>query len=243
VLVGVGCRGIADRRKVQQALGEHEALGSGEDAMGNVRAVVEDGTEVALRRQEVLADACLQCRCPTPLIHDVLLGDPVDARPADAARRRMDDFESKPLDVRWARFQEMISRCIRCNACRAACPMCYCQECLLDQARPRWLGAGTDISDVAIYHLIRAFHLAGRCAECGACARACPMGLDTCLLARKMSLDVEDLYGYRPGESTDGTPPLSTFSMDDPQEFLTEPSPVTAASGEAGQSKPGGRPR
>lgn len=101
--------------------------------------------------------------------------------------------------------------------------MCYCKDCLLDQARPRWVGAGTDISDVTIYHLVRALHMAGRCTECGACARACPMGIDTRLLVRKSSQVVEDLYGYRAGEAVDATSPLSAFAMDDPQEFLTEP--------------------
>jgi len=224
VLVGIACPGVVDRRKAERALGEHQALGAGEDARGNVHAVVDDGTEVTLRREQIVADACLECRAPTPSLHDVLLGTPVEAKETDAARRRMAEFESRPLDVRWARFQEMLAKCIRCNACRQACPMCSgCKTCLLDQTRPRWIGAGTDISDVGIYHLLRAFHLAGRCTECGACARACPMGLDVRLLARKMCQEVEDLYGYRPGEATDATPVLSAFSLDDPQDFVTEP--------------------
>ncbi len=224
VLVGIACPGVVDRRKAERALDGHEALGAGEDARGNVHAVVDDGTEVTLRRETILADACLECRAPTPALRDVLLGDPVEGRQADAARRRTTDFESKPLDARWARLQDTFSACVRCNACRQACPLCAgCKTCLMDQTRPRWLGAGTDPSDVLAYHLLRAFHLAGRCTECGACARACPLGLDVRLLSRKMSQEVEDLYGYRPGEAPDATPVLSTFSLDDPQDFITEP--------------------
>jgi ferredoxin len=223
VLVGIACPGMVDARKAERALGEHEALGAGEDVQGNLRAVVEDGTEITLRRDQIVADACLECRSPTPSLYDMMLGAPVEAKEPDAARRRTAEFESKPSDVRWARFQEVFSKCIRCNACRQACPMCYCKDCLLDQTRPRWIGAGTNLSDVAIYHLMRAFHMAGRCTECGACTRACPMGIDTRLLVRKLTLEVEDLYAYRPGEAIDATPPLSAFAMDDPQEFLTEP--------------------
>jgi len=223
VLVGVACPGMMDARKAERALGSREALGAGEDAQGNLRAVVEDGTEVTLRREDVLADACLECRSPTPSIHDVLLGSPVEAKETDAARRRTAEFESKPADVRWARLQQALAKCIRCNACRQACPMCYCKDCLLDQTRPRWIGAGTDISDVTLYHLVRAFHMAGRCTECGACARACPMGIDARLLVRKLNLEAEDLFGYRPGAAIDAVPLLSAFTMDDPQEFLTEP--------------------
>ena len=223
VLLGIACPGMVDRRKAEKTLGEHEALGAGEGAQGNIRVVVDDGTEITLRREDVVADACLECRSPAPSMHDVMLGTPVQGKNTDAARQRTAEFESRPLDARWARFQETVSRCIRCNACRQACPMCYCKTCVFDQSSPRWIGAGADISDVAIYHLVRAFHMAGRCTECGSCARACPVGIDPRLLVRKLSLEVEDLYGYRPGEAIDATPPLSAFAMDDPQEFLTEP--------------------
>jgi ferredoxin len=223
VLVGVACQGMVDRRKAERAPGAHEALGVGEDAQGNVRAVVEDGTEVTLRREEIIADACLECRSPAPSICDVMFGTPAEPKDAAVARRKTIEFQSRPLDARWALFREGLSKCIRCNACRQACPLCYCKDCLLDQTRPRWVGPGTDISDVAMYHLTRALHLAARCTDCGACARACPMGIDTRLLVRKLNLEVEALYGYRPAERMDATPLLSAFAMDDPQPFLTEP--------------------
>ncbi|MBM4036895.1 MAG: 4Fe-4S ferredoxin [Planctomycetes bacterium] len=224
MLVGVACPGMVDWRKAERALREHEPLGAGEDAQGNIHVVVEDGTELTLRREEIVADACLECRSPTPSIHDALLGTPVEGKDPEAARQQTAAFEAKPLSARWAHLQETFSRCIRCNACRQACPVCSCcKECLLDQTRPRWVGAGTDISDVTIYHLVRAFHMAGRCTDCGACARACPMGIDTRLLARKVNQEVEDLYGYRPGEALDAKPPLADFAADDSQDFLTEP--------------------
>jgi ferredoxin len=223
VLIGIACPGMADWRKAEQALGGHEALGAGEDAQGNVRVVTEDGTEVTLRREQIIADACLECRFPTPAIHDVMLGTPVEGKKTDAVRRVTAEFESRPADFRWARFREAFSKCMRCNACRQACPMCYCKDCLLDQTRPRWVGAGTEISDVLVYHLARAFHMAGRCTECGACERACPMGIDVRLLGRKLNVAAEDLYGCRPGETPDAPPALSTFAADDPQDFITEP--------------------
>ena len=223
VLVGVACEGMVDRQKAERALGPHEAVTAGEDQEGNVCVVLEDGTEITLPRDEIITDACLECRHPAPPIQDVMLGPPVEAHDTGRARRRTAEFESRPPDERWAQFRETLSKCIRCNACRQACPMCYCRDCLLDQTRPRWVGAGSDPSDVALYHLTRALHLAGRCTECGACARACPMGIDTRLLMRKIALEVEALYRYRPGETTEATPLLSTFAMDDPQDFLTEP--------------------
>lgn len=223
VLVEVACSGIVDRRRAEKALGGREALGSGEDAQGNIRVVVDDGSEITLRRDEVASEACRECQPAATTHHDVMIGAPGKAGKVDGARRRMAEFESRPLESRWATFQETFSRCIRCNACRQACPMCYCKTCVFDQTRPRWIGAGTESSDVALYHLVRALHLAGRCTGCGACERACPVGIDVRLLSRKLSVEVEDLYGYRPGEAMDRVPVLSSFSMDDPQEFITEP--------------------
>ena len=222
VLVGVACGGMVDRRKAGAALGDRDALDAEEDADGNIRAVVDGGQEVALSRDNILTVACTECRSPTPQVYDVLLGDGVEAQNPDLTRTHTAEFQSKDLGDRWAQFSEALVDCIRCNACRQACPMCYCRECLLDQTTPRWVGAGTEPSDVVIYHLVRAFHLAGRCTECGACTRACPMGIDTRLLIRKLNQDVEDLYGYTPGESIDATPPLSAFAMSDPEDFLTE---------------------
>ena len=106
VLVGVACPGVVDARKAEIALGDHEAPGGGEDARGNIRVVVDDGTEVTLRREDVLAEACLECRAPAPAIYDVLLGESAEAKETDAERRKAAEFESKPMDVRWMRFQE-----------------------------------------------------------------------------------------------------------------------------------------
>jgi ferredoxin len=223
VIVGVACPGMVDPRKAEDALGEHEALGAGENARGNIHAVVEDGSEVALPREAILADVCQECQWPNPSNHDVLLGETVEAKDPDAVERQTEEFEAKPLDARWAHLQDALAKCIRCNACRQACPMCYCKECLLDQTHPKWIGTSTDMSDVTIFHLMRAFHMAGRCTECGACARACAMGIDTRLLTRKMGREVEELYGYRSGEDADATPALAAFTMEDAQDFLTEP--------------------
>lgn len=223
VLVEVACGACVDRRKAEKALGGREALGAGEDEQGNIRVVVDDGTELTLRRDEVTSDACRECSVAVSAFHDIIVGAPREAGLTDGTRRRVAEVESMPLEARWALFQETFSTCIRCNACRQACPLCYCKTCVFDQNRPRWIGAGTESSDVLLYHLVRAIHLAGRCTGCGACERACSMGIDVRLLARKLCVGVEDLYGYRPGEAIEGIPAMSSFAMDDPQEFITEP--------------------
>ncbi len=223
VLVRVACGRMVDRRKAEEALGGRRALGAGEGVDGDVHVVVDDGTEVTLPRADITTDSCLECHGVTPQIPDIVLGAPADGQGMEAARRRVSEFASQPGASRWVRFTQTLSACIRCNACRQACPLCSCATCMFDQTMPRWIGAGNDASDIAIYHLTRALHLAGRCTGCGACERACPLGIDVRLLGRMLCAEVEDLYGYRPGEAVDTAPLLSTFAADDPQEFVTEP--------------------
>ena len=132
-------------------------------------------------------------------------------------------FECMTAAERWKYFESEISRCIRCNACRQACPNCFCKECFADQTNPRWIDAGDDVSDAMLYHIGRIFHQAGRCVECDACTRACPMGIDIRTFTQKLAYDVKDLYGFVPSFSFEEPLPLCTYRPDDKQDFITEP--------------------
>ena len=132
----------------------------------------------------------------------------------------MEELEGQSADERWAYFTREFSRCIRCYACRQACPSCYCPECFVDQSQPAWFGKSDDQADVVAFHLVRMYHLAGRCLDCGACARACPMHIDLRRLHKKLDKDVRELYDYEAGVDLEANPPLSTFQTDDPQDFI-----------------------
>jgi Fe-S oxidoreductase len=85
---------------------------------------------------------------------------------------------------------------------------------------PTWLGKTDALSDVLVYHFVRVFHMAGRCVDCGACSRACPVGIDLRELTQKMVQLVKDEYGFEAGLSLDAPPPLTTFQQDDAEEFI-----------------------
>jgi ferredoxin len=85
------------------------------------------------------------------------------------------------------------------------------------------MGVGAERTDVSIFHLIRIFHQAGRCVECDACVRACPMHIDLRPWTKKIAADVRELYGFTPDFDLERKPPLATFKEDDPQSFITEP--------------------
>lgn len=133
------------------------------------------------------------------------------------------EFAQLPETERWQKFREEISRCIRCYACRQACPMCYCTECFAETNNPAWIGVTTELTDTMIFHIVRIFHQAGRCVECDACVRACPMGIDLRPFTKKIAADVRELFGFTPGFDLETPPPLVTFREDDQQGFITEP--------------------
>ena len=223
VLIGVPCCGMVDLKKVD-ALAAGEEIAEAEEADGFLVLQTRQGKTLRAEREDLLQECCLECRFPLPPAEsvDVLVEGP-SREPGDGGQARVREFESKTPEERWNYFAAEMSKCIRCNACRQACPTCWCKECFADQDDLRWIGVGTDLSDTMAFHLIRIFHQAGRCVECDACFRACPMGVDLRTFTKKIATDVEELFGHVPNFSLEDVLPLSTFSDDDSEEFISDP--------------------
>ena len=67
-----------------------------------------------------------------------------------------------------------------------------------------------------VFHIIRAFHVAGRCTDCGECSRVCPQHIPLHLLNRKFIKDIDEFYGeYQAGADTDSRAPLTNFTQED----------------------------
>ena len=73
---------------------------------------------------------------------------------------------------------------------------------------------------MATFHILRAFHCAGRCTDCGACESACPQGIKMRVFTKKIEKDIRELYGYEPGMDEKAVPPMSVYRPDDPQDFI-----------------------
>lgn len=127
-------------------------------------------------------------------------------------------LESLSAADRWRYWQTQFRRCLRCYACRAACPLCYCPSCISEQHRPQWIPTTIDGRANTAWNVIRATHLAGRCTGCDQCSRACPAEIRLDLLNRKMALEVERQFGggLDPGERA----ALTDFRMEDPEGFI-----------------------
>jgi len=100
--------------------------------------------------------------------------------------------------------------------------MCYCPECFVDCSTPVWIEKAPDTADNMLFQSVRVLHLAGRCVDCGACDRACPMGINLRGITRKMVKEVKELFGYEAGVNMEDKPALNEFTADDPQPFLVK---------------------
>ena len=76
--------------------------------------------------------------------------------------------------------------------------------------------ANTTDFEENMFHIIRAFHVAGRCTDCGECSRVCPQHIPLHLLNRKFIKDIDELYGdYQAGEGAEERTPLTTYTKTD----------------------------
>ncbi len=217
VIIGVPCEGMVDGRAIATQFGSPIEEVTEDDTKITVKG---DGKEETYDRSEVLRQNCKVCVHKNPVLYDELAGDPV-AEPKDIDRyEEVEKVETLDTDDRWKFFEELVSTCIRCYACRDACPTCYCPTCFVDEAQPQWVGKTDDGSDVMTFHILRAFHTAGRCTDCGACASSCPMGIDMRAFTKKLEKDCLDLWDWEAGLTLDERPALETFKAADPEENI-----------------------
>lgn len=221
-VIGIPCTGMADRNKINTFFKDDSIVSCSEDGSGVLTIKTKSGRSLEVKKEDVMLEACRECSHPAPVYSDILIKGEAKKSPP-SRHERVREFEQKTRKERWEYFTNEISRCIRCYACRQACPNCYCKVCFADQTKPGWIGAGDNQTDIILYHIGRIFHQAGRCVGCDACVRVCPMGIDLRLFTGKVVKDVEDLFGFVPGISREADPPLCTFNQDDTQEFTTEP--------------------
>ena len=163
---------------------------------------------------------CANCANKKPVSCDELIG--VDAEGAPADPTRMDQvakLEAMTADERYEFWQNEFSRCIRCNACRNVCPACTCEKCVFDNNALYTSQKVAETSfEESLFHIIRAWHVAGRCTDCGECSRVCPQGIPLHLLNRKFIKDINEIYGeYQAGSDLETRPPMLTFKEEDPE--------------------------
>jgi len=221
VILGVPCRGYADVRKVAARVDGREITAG---ILQDDKIIVTTAAgESAMPLSEVTADNCLDCRFNNPVIYDLMLGTVAPPMDPSGEYARVEEFAALPEAERWAYFVKEMDKCIRCYACRNACPSCYCRSCFVEQTQPQWIDRGTGRADNEVFQVMRLYHMAGRCVDCGSCITACPMNVDLRAYLKKLDKDGWELFGHRAGLKLDEPALFSTFREDDKQDFIFEP--------------------
>ena len=212
-VIGVPCAGMIDVEKLKKVA---EGISSiSEDGDKTVIETIFDGT-LTIDRAELLAERCLSCKSKKCVAYDELLGE--NGEVLDSTRfDEVAAIEAMTPDERFAFWQNELSRCIRCNACRNVCPACTCEKCVFDNPSSGLENkAAADSFEEKMFHIIRAFHVVGRCTDCGECSRVCPQQIPLHLLNRKFIKDINNFYGeYQAGAEVGSRAPIVDYTTED----------------------------
>lgn len=211
--IGIPCDGMVDIERLRA---------NGISAIKNVKVsgdnVVADTVygDNIIPKNDALAVRCVDCKSKKHVAYDELIGEDGDV--IESNRFYMvEKLENMTADERFEFWRNELSKCIRCNACRNVCPACTCEKCVFDNVDSGVENKGAANSfEENLFHIIRAYHVAGRCTDCGECSRVCPSNIPLHLLNRKFIKDINELYGeYQAGETVNERGPLISYTMDD----------------------------
>ncbi len=217
-IVGIPCTGMIDHRAVMRAVGNREIL-EVQEGEGTFK-VLGGNFEETFQTGDFLRNNCALCLHRNPVEYDEMAADPVDELQVPEPFEEVTEIEGKDSRERWEYFTGLIDPCIRCYACRNACPLCYCPTCFVDESGPQWVGKSIDPTDTMTFHFLRAYHCAGRCTDCGACERVCPVGIPVRQFTSKLNKDTLALFEWEAGLSLDTRPPLDVYRVDDYNDFV-----------------------
>lgn len=217
-IIGVGCKGKLDIEKIKAMdIKGITGVSGAEEFSDNETLKVETlygDTEVAYK--DAMLGRCHMCKGKEHKIYDEVIGESKETKD----KERFDEvekLEAMTPEERFAFFKAELSKCIRCNACRNVCPACSCRKCVFDSTKfDSAQKANSDSFEEKMFHIIRAFHVAGRCTDCGECSRVCPEGIPLYLFNKKFIKDIDTYYGeYNAGENIEEEAPLTSFTFDD----------------------------
>ena len=218
-VIAIECFGKLDIEKIKAA---GVSFVTGVEVDGKEVKVLSPYGETVLNKSDIVLSKCAVCQKTHQVKDEEII---LHERPERNVDRfaEVEKLEAMTEDERFAFWREQLSKCIRCNACRNVCPACSCVKCVFDNpASGIAAKANDDQFEEQLFHIIRAFHVAGRCTDCGECSRVCPQNIPLHLLNRKFIKDIDNLYGeYQAGETAEGKTPLTSYKEED-----TEPNDV-----------------
>ena len=224
-IIGVGCKGKLDIEKIKSmgVKGILSVEGADINADCETLTVKTLYGDKEVSYNEAMLERCHVCKGKEHQIYDETLLDSRDTKDAERFAE-VERIEAMTPAEKFEFFKKELSKCIRCNACRNVCPACSCRKCVFDSNKfDEATKANVDSFEEKMFHIIRAFHVAGRCTDCGECSRVCPQGIPLHLFNRKFIKDIDTFYGeFQAGSDSETKGPLTAFTFDD-----VEPSIVT----------------
>ena len=217
-VIGVGCKGKLDIERIK-AMGIKgiTAISGVEitDACDTINIETVYGNKTVAYKDAML-ERCHVCKGKEHKVSDEIFFESAETDDGDRFAG-VDYIESLSPEEKFEFFKKELSKCIRCNACRNVCPACSCRKCVFDSTKfDADRKANVDPFEESMFHIIRAFHVAGRCTDCGECSRVCPQGIPLHLFNRKFIKDINEFYGeYQAGAEVDERSPLTNFTFDD----------------------------
>lgn len=223
-IIGIGCKGKLDVEKIkaQGVKGILNIRGAEYDGPADMLTVETLYGEKTVPYKDAMLERCHVCKGKDHMVYDELLGESTDTKDADRFAE-VEKIEAMSPEEKFAYFQSELSKCIRCNACRNVCPACSCRKCVFDSTKfDSAQKANVDSFEEKMFHIIRAFHVAGRCTDCGECSRVCPQGIPLHLFNRKFIKDIDEFYGeYQAGADAESKGPLTSFTFGDVEPGVT----------------------
>ena len=210
------CEGTLDMARVNQELGRYTTIDKVDYDEAGV-TITADGKEHRFCMTDYAQGKCYGCTMPTAVMSDTLVGTPTEVKPGAFTPPELALLDSMSLSERMAFWHAQMERCIRCYACRNACPMCVCRDyCIAESREPHWMSQEDSTREKLYFQTIHAMHLAGRCTGCGECQRACPVGIPILALRQQIGRAVGQLFdGYKPGVDPEAVPPMLGYEVEE----------------------------
>lgn len=135
-------------------------------------------------------------------------------------KEKLEALNKMTAEERFAYWQNELSKCVKCYACRQACPLCYCNQCAVESNQPQWIPVKATTHGNMDWHILRAMHLVGRCISCGECGRACPLDIPCHLLTMHMVDQSNAYFGGYSGTSDKMESVMSNYKPNDKENFI-----------------------